>query len=192
MGLRVLTHRPIEELDGTASVLELFQQRHLMDIVAGQTIRPRDDDAVERRLFDRVTEAVKPRSVERGATIPIIAEDMLWTEGLALCVHVGDEASRLLVNRLGQSLPFGRHPDIDRRCSCVTSVCRWCSNRGRRRRGALERRPVQQVLVHLIPSPLPVRRRLELSPDLPVAFHGSPPDEMSHREGRQVCEGGNR
>src|SRR5262249_61457444 len=67
----------------------------------------------------------------------------------------------------------------------------WCV-RWRGRGGRFwRRRPVQQVLVHLIPSPCPIRRWLEMPPYLPVACHGSPPDEMSHRGGRQLSEGGN-
>ena len=50
---------------------------------------------------------------------------------------------------------------------------------------------MQQVLVHLVPSPRPVRRWLEWPSYLPVPFHGSPPDEMFHREDRQLCGGGN-
>jgi hypothetical protein len=36
----------------------------------------------------------------------------------------------------------------------------------------VEQTPVEQELVGLIPSPLAVLRRLELTPNVPLAFHG--------------------
>jgi hypothetical protein len=55
MSLRVLPYRLIEELDKASHASEFFQQQHLMDIVACQTIRTGDDDPGKRPLFHPVT-----------------------------------------------------------------------------------------------------------------------------------------
>jgi hypothetical protein len=55
MSLRVLTHRLIEALDQASHASECFHQPHLMDRVACQTIRTRDDDPGTRTLFHPVT-----------------------------------------------------------------------------------------------------------------------------------------
>ncbi len=109
-----LTHRLIEALDTASHASAFLPPQHLMDIVACQTIRTRDDDPGERPLLPLVTSAVKPRSVQRGTTIPIVAEDLLGTQGLAWGMDVREEALDLLCNGLGQRLPGGRYPAIDR------------------------------------------------------------------------------
>lgn len=114
MGLRVLAQRLIEELDAASPLRELFQQHHLIDIIARQAVRTCDHHPVNRGLFDAVPQAVEPRSVQRGATISIVAENILCPEGLSLRLYVCGEALDLLFNGLGQGLPLSRYPDIDR------------------------------------------------------------------------------
>src|SRR5579859_213112 len=46
-----------------------------------------------------------------------------------------------------------------------------------------QQRPSQKVLVGLIPSALPIRLRLQLAANAPLAFHLSLRDENSHRKG---------
>ena len=53
------------------------------------------------------------------------------------------------------------------------------------------RGPIQEVLVGLIPPSCSVRRRLELAPYLPVAFHDDSPHDVCHQEHSQICEAGN-
>jgi hypothetical protein len=119
MGLRVLSQRLIEELDVAPRLCEFFQQHHLMDIMARQTVRIRDHDPVNRGLCAAVPQAGYPRAVQRGAPLAIIAEYSLRLEGLPLRMHVPGEALDRLFKRLGQGLPLGRHPDIER-CAQVS------------------------------------------------------------------------
>ena len=53
------------------------------------------------------------------------------------------------------------------------------------------RRPIQKVLVGLIPPSCSVRRRLELAPYLPVAFHDDSPHDVCHQEHSQIYGDGN-
>jgi hypothetical protein len=114
MGLWVLSQGLIEELDATSCPREFFQQHHLMDVIARQTVRTRDQHPVNCGLLDSIPQAIEPWPVERGTTIPIITENILWTQGLTLRMDVRGETFDLLFNGLSQGLPFGRHPDIDR------------------------------------------------------------------------------
>jgi hypothetical protein len=114
MRLWVLPQRLIKKLDATASLLEFFQQYHLLDIVTGESIWARDHDAVDRGLFDTVPEPIQAWPIERGTTVSVVAEDILRPERFPLGVYMGDEPLDLLFNRLSQGLPLGRHPGIDR------------------------------------------------------------------------------
>ena len=53
------------------------------------------------------------------------------------------------------------------------------------------RGPIHEILIGLIPPPRPVRRRLELPPYLPVAFHAYSPLDVLHQERRQMDGDGN-
>ena len=77
MILRVLPQRLIEKLDLTASLFKFFQQHHLMDIVPGQPIGTGEHDAVQGGLFDPIPQAIQPWPIKRGATLPIITENIL-------------------------------------------------------------------------------------------------------------------
>jgi hypothetical protein len=44
--MRILTHRPIQKLHLTPRPLEFFDEQELMDKLAGQPIRRRDEDSI--------------------------------------------------------------------------------------------------------------------------------------------------
>src|SRR5262245_39818729 len=130
-----LSPRLIEEPDATARLFELFQQDHLMDIVAGQPIWTGNDDPVQRGLFEPIPQAIQSRPIEGGATIAIITENILRAYSLTLTVYVRGEARNLLFNRLCQRLPLGRYAGIEGRShTCPPSVV-CVGVRGRKRRG---------------------------------------------------------
>jgi hypothetical protein len=82
--------------------------------MARQMVRTGDHDPANRGLFDagpanglaRGGSAWRHYSHHRG-TYPLFG-------GFPLCMYVRGEALDLLFNRLGQGLPLGRHPVIDR------------------------------------------------------------------------------
>ena len=53
------------------------------------------------------------------------------------------------------------------------------------------RGPIHEVLIGPIPPQRPVRRRLELPPYLPVAFHDYSPPDVFHQERSQIYGDGN-
>jgi hypothetical protein len=48
-----------------------------MDIVPGQPIGTGEHDAVQGGLFDPIPQAIQPWPIKRGATLPIITENIL-------------------------------------------------------------------------------------------------------------------
>jgi hypothetical protein len=109
-----LPQRLIKTLDATASLLECFQQYHLLDIVTGEAIWARAHDAVDRGLLDTVPAPIPAWPIARGTTVSVVTDDILWPERFPLGVYLGDEALDRLCNRLRQGLPRGRPPGIDR------------------------------------------------------------------------------
>ena len=79
-------------MDLTPILLEFFKQHHLMDVVACQSIRTRDPDVFNRGLTDSVTQSVETRSVECGATIAVVTEDVFGKQFLALAVQMDPQA----------------------------------------------------------------------------------------------------
>ena len=94
-----------------------------MDIVAGEPIWTGDDDPIQRGLFEPIPQAIQSRSIEGGATLAIITENILRAQCLTLTISVRGEARHLLFNGLCQRLPLGRHAGIDGRShTCPPSV----------------------------------------------------------------------
>ncbi len=60
--VRVVAHRSVEELGGTASARPLLQEHHLMDVVAREPVGGGDEHAVDLAPLDGVTQAIEPRA----------------------------------------------------------------------------------------------------------------------------------
>jgi len=101
MVMRVLTERLIEEMDVATIVLELFEEHHLMDIVASEPIGACDPKMRKSSLPDAIAESIQTRPVESCPAIAIIAKDMLGEEGLSLAVEMSSKPLNLLLNGLG-------------------------------------------------------------------------------------------
>ena len=114
MRLGIPPQRLIQKLDPTTSPLELFQQHHLLDIITGESIRARDDDTLDRRLFDAVLSRSKPGRLGVAPRYPSSRKISSDRSVSLLCVYMGGEPLDLLFNRLSEGLPLGRHPGIDR------------------------------------------------------------------------------
>jgi len=99
--VRVVTQGLVEQVDLTPILLEFFKQHHLMDVVACQSIRTRDPEVGNRGLTDPVTQSVESRSVECGATIAIVTENVVSKQVPALALQMNPQALNLLVNGLG-------------------------------------------------------------------------------------------
>src|SRR5215216_584364 len=90
--VRVVAQGLVEKVDLTPILLEFFKQHHLMDVVACQSIRTRDPEVGNRGLTDPITKSVEPRSVECGATIAIVTENVVSKQALALAVQMHPQA----------------------------------------------------------------------------------------------------
>jgi hypothetical protein len=112
----VLADGPIEKVDLASRALELVQEHHVMDIVAGESIGAQHQHTVDNALTELVPKAIKPRTVERCPTIAIVAEDMLTAQLLACTFEMGSKPLDLLVDGVSQGLTVGRHADRDGCC----------------------------------------------------------------------------
>jgi hypothetical protein len=111
--MRVLTDGLIENMDLAASALELFQEHHVMHIVASKAIGTHTQHTVDGALPEWVPQAIEPRAIARGTTITIVAEDLLTAPLLAFTCEMGSEPVDLLVDGVGQGVAVGRHPARD-------------------------------------------------------------------------------
>ena len=74
----VLAHRTVEELDVAAVFLEFFEQKHLMHIVASETVRVGHQDDIELGSYGVVTQPVEAGPTQGRAAIAVIAEEVLF------------------------------------------------------------------------------------------------------------------
>jgi hypothetical protein len=77
VGLRIVIHRAIDTLDPPAALGECIDPKPLMDIVAGQAVGGRDHHAFHSRQSRAIAEASKPRALQGGPAIAVIAGEML-------------------------------------------------------------------------------------------------------------------
>ena len=112
--VRVLGHRPVEELDAAAVLLQLLQQEHLMDIVSRQPIRIGDEDLVERGHGRAIAEPVEAGPLERGAAVAVVTEDVPLGQRPALRLEMCPQPVDLLFDGLCLGLSLGRDTHIDR------------------------------------------------------------------------------
>ena len=99
--MRIVIHRALDKLDPTAALGEFIDQEHLMDIVAGQAIGSRHHNAFHGRQGGSIAEAIKPRTLEGGTAITVIAVDMLIGDmPVRVRRDVVTQAAQLLFDRL--------------------------------------------------------------------------------------------
>jgi hypothetical protein len=118
--VRVLGHRPVEELDAAAVLLQLLKDEHLMDIVSRQSIRIGDEGLLERGHGRPIAEAVEAGPLERGPAVTVVTEDVPLSERPASGLEMRPQPVDLLFDGLCLGLPPGRYTYIDRdshRCS---------------------------------------------------------------------------
>ena len=84
MVVRVVAHRPVEELGGAAGLRPLLQQHHLVHVVAREAVGRGDEHAVDLAALDGIAQAVEPRARQHGAAVAVVAEHMGRIEHPAL------------------------------------------------------------------------------------------------------------
>jgi hypothetical protein len=78
--VRVLAHRTVEEPYLAAMPLQFLQQQDLVDVVAGQPIRGRDQDQAKAAGGGAIAQAVEARTPQGRAAVAVIADDRAMME----------------------------------------------------------------------------------------------------------------
>jgi hypothetical protein len=115
--VRIVCERSIDEHHPHAPAFQLLQHHHLVHQLAGQAIRRSHQDHVERRLGRPVAQRVQAGTVQLGAAVAVIAEDVLGGNGPPLALVRRDEALELgdlLLDGLGVLLAVGGHAHVQR------------------------------------------------------------------------------
>ena len=84
-----------------------------MHIVAGQPVGRRDEDAIELAERHPIAQPLEARPLETGATIAVIAEDVLGRHCPTLREGMRLQALHLLDQSVGLGLALRRHARID-------------------------------------------------------------------------------
>src|SRR4051812_12920956 len=92
--------------------LQLFDQQHLMHVVARQAVRRGDQDAVQPGARGGIAQPVQARTPEAGAAVAIVAKDVLLHQVPAGSHGMGAQALKLLLNGLRLSLAPARDTGI--------------------------------------------------------------------------------
>lgn len=111
--VRIPVHRSVKEFNLTAMLFEFFEQHHLMDIIACQTIGCDQYQSVNAALPHGISQAVQSRTIQACAAVAVVTENQLLAERHALFLDVGAQTSQLFVNGLLLNLICGRHPHIE-------------------------------------------------------------------------------
>jgi hypothetical protein len=112
--MRIRAHRPVQELHLAAASGQLIDQQHLVDIIARQPIRRRDQHQVQVGQRRVIPQPVQPRPAQAGAAIAVIAVDMLVLQLPAALRSRRAQPVKLLFDGLRLGLAGGRHPRIHR------------------------------------------------------------------------------
>jgi len=113
--MRVIAHRPVQELHPAATGGQLLDQQHLVDIIAGQPVRRSNQHDVQISQRRVIPQPVQPRPPQAGAAKPVITVDMLILQLPAALRGRRTQPVKLLLDRLRLRLAGGRHPGIHRR-----------------------------------------------------------------------------
>lgn len=110
----VITHRPLDDLDPTATLGECIDQEHLLHIMARSTIRCGDQHTFHRGHGHPIPESIQTGTLERGAAIPVIAVNVLvGHRPIGVRHHVIAETTELLCNRLVLWLTRRGNPGVE-------------------------------------------------------------------------------
>jgi hypothetical protein len=75
--MRILTHRPLEKVDLTATPREFVEQEHLVDVVARQTIWRGDQQPIELMPADGIPQAIQAGPTQMRSAVAVVPIDMV-------------------------------------------------------------------------------------------------------------------
>jgi hypothetical protein len=112
----VIAQGAVAEHHPHAAAFQLFQDHHLVHEVAGQPVRRTNHHHIERRAGCVVAKRVQAGTVQPGAAVAVIAEDVLLADGPPVAGRdPGTQLGDLLLDGLGVLLAVGGHAHVQRR-----------------------------------------------------------------------------
>ena len=112
--MRVSAHRPVQELRPAAAPGQLLEQKHLMDVVAGQPVRRGHQDHIKIGQCRMISQPVQPRPAQAGAAIPVVTVNVLVIQLPAAPGNRRAQSVKLLLDSLRLRLAGRRDPRIHR------------------------------------------------------------------------------
>ncbi len=85
-------------------LFQLFDEQHLMDVFACESVGSGDDDRIQLTESGAVAQSVEAGTVERGTAVTVVAEDQLGVKCPTLLDRQGLQACELLFDGLGLCL----------------------------------------------------------------------------------------
>ncbi len=85
-------------------LFQLFDEQHLMDVFACESVGSGDDDRIQLTESGAVAQRVEAGTVERGTAVTVVTEDQLGVKCPTLLDHKGLQACKLLFDGLGLCL----------------------------------------------------------------------------------------
>ncbi|MBV9776235.1 MAG: hypothetical protein JO143_04215, partial [Acetobacteraceae bacterium] len=92
--------------------LQLFDQQHLVHVVARQPVRRGDQDAVQPGARGGVAQVIEAGTPQAGAAVAVVAKDVLLRQLPAASRSMGAQAVKLLLNGLRLGLTPARNPSV--------------------------------------------------------------------------------
>jgi hypothetical protein len=167
--VRILAHRPVQELHPAAMPTKLVDQQHLMDVVAGQPVRRGHQDHVQVGQRGVVAQPVQARPAKAGAAVAVVTVDMLGIQDPATLTHRATQPLKLLLDGLGLGLAAGGDPRIH---PMRIRHPRWHRPHHPLAVGP-RHRPAHQQLAGLVPTALAVAVGTDLAADSPGRRHAA-------------------
>src|SRR5947209_2295923 len=107
-----MAHGPIHELHLAAASFKFFNQQHLMDIVASESVRGRDDDAIKDGSSHLLSEPIEAWSGQFCSAVSIIAKGVLLLPRPSLGFMIGAHTVELLFDGLCLCLSLCRNAHV--------------------------------------------------------------------------------
>ena len=111
--VRILAHRAVEKFDLAAMRFELFEQQHLMDIIARQPVGRGQHHPIDAALPYGIAQTIQPGAVQLRAAVTVVTVDVLIRQANVVgLLQMGPQAIELLLDGLLMDLVRGRYPHI--------------------------------------------------------------------------------
>src|SRR5581483_10930947 len=108
-----LSYFPVQEEHFNTGTKELFQQEHLMGVVACQPIRTMHIELINASSRCHITQTFEGRTNERGSTVAVIDELQFRRKRSSRRRNTGSQIRNLTLNRFGLTLLVSRDTSIE-------------------------------------------------------------------------------